>query len=415
MCIFAIDKPKIVMGIKRNKLAEPQWNFLDYAEISKEDLFSAERWGKTADWHIILNQVEKTRKASQMIDIKIYPSSLFLSAIDLLEANLLMVDDLFYYLTGVRIPWNKQEWEEARKRLVFWNMDCYEVLKKIRNGLLQIKDNLTLCLKQEPIWDISLKVGKIRKATALALGPSPVIPPLDHEWHAYEYAHKYYEGSEIDQEALATQIKRILDILQEYAVIFLYIYNEFPDFSNLLALFCQSEKAQTEYIEPWRHDFDGTRDSLIAKMEKDPKLGPWVNRFVHLPKVEKIHYQLFYNAKNLYMPEDEEECYNTENWISILTIAAVLQEYNEQHATDTATNKDDDEILLTKLSMFFKDDDIAKRFLDAARTMEDRQIIALLKHYKKYGNCTDTSKALWYVLNEAGVYTAGYSNWSAQI
>lgn len=320
------------MGIKRNKLAEPQWNFLDYAEISKEDLFSAERWGKTADWHIILNQVEKTRKASQMIDIKIYPSSLFLSAIDLLEANLLMVDDLFYYLTGVRIPWNKQEWEEARKRLVFWNMDCYEVLKKIRNGLLQIKDNLTLCLKQEPIWDISLKVGKIRKATALALGPSPVIPPLDHEWHAYEYAHKYYEGSEIDQEALATQIKRILDILQEYAVIFLYIYNEFPDFSNLLALFCQSEKAQTEYIEPWRHDFDGTRDSLIAKMEKDPKLGPWVNRFVHLPKVEKIHYQLFYNAKNLYMPENEEECYNTENWISILTIAAVLQEYDEQHA-----------------------------------------------------------------------------------
>ena len=65
--------------------------------------------------------------------------------------------------------------------------------------------------------------------------------------------------------------------------------------------------------------------------------------------------------------------------------------------------------------MFFKGDDIAKRFLDAARTMEDRQIIALLKHYKKYGNCTDTSKALWNVLNEAGVYTAGYSNWSAHI
>ena len=410
------------MRIKRNEVAEPQWNFLDYAVSSREALFSPERWGKTADWHIILNQVEKTRKASQMIDIKIYPSSLFLTAIDLLEANLLMVDDLFYYLTGVRIPWNKQEWEEARKRLVFWNMDCYEVLKKIRKELLQIKENLTLCLKQEPIWDISLKVGKIRELTALALGPSPLIPPHDHEWYAYEYAHKYFEVTEMDQEALATQIKRIQDILQDYAVIFLRIYNEFPDFSQLLALFCQSEKVQKEYIEPWRHDFGGTRDSLIAKMEKDPKLGPWVNRFVHLPKVEKIHYQLFYSAKNLYMPEDEEECYNTDNWISILTIAAVLQEYDEQHGVSAPIImkplKIDREVLLTKLSVFIPDETVAKRFVEAAPTMNDRQTIALVKQYKKYGQCVitkNTSKALWEILHEAGLYTAKYSNWSAQI
>ena len=406
------------MGIKRNEVAEPQWNFLDYAVISKEDLFSPERWGKTVDWHVILNQVEKTRKASQMIDIKIYPSSLFLTAIDQLEANLLMVDDLFYYLTGVRIPRKEQEWKEARKRLVFWNMDCYEVLKKIRKGLLQIKENLILCLKQEPIWDISLKVGKIRKSTAIALGPSPVIPPHDNEWYAYEYAHKYFEVTEIDQEALAAQIKRIQVILQDYAVIFMRIYNEFPDFSQLLALFCQSEKVQKEYIEPWRHDFGGTRDSLIAKMEKDPKLGPWVNRFIHLPKVKKLHYQLFYSSQDLYMPEDEEECYNTDNWISILTIAAVLQEYDEQHGVSTPIImkplKIDREVLLTRLSVFIPDETVAKRFVEAAQTINDKQVIALVKHYETYGQCLNTKKALWELLHEAGLYLAKYSNWSAQ-
>ena len=403
------------MGIKRNEVAEPQWNFLDYAVRSKANLFSAERWGETADWYIILNQVEKARKASQMIDINIYPSSLFLTAIDLLEANLLMVDDLFYYITGVRIPWSRKEWEEARKRLVFWNMDCYEVLKKIRKGLLQIKENLNHCLKQEPIWDISLKVGKIRELTALTLGPSPVIPPLDYERYAYEYAHKYYEVTEIDQEALAAQIKRILDILQEYAVIFLYIYNEFPDFSHLLALFCQSEKARTEYIDPWRHDFDGTRDSLIAKMEKDPRLGPWVNRFVHLPKVEKIHYQLFFSDKNHYMPTDEEECYNTNNWISILTIAAVLQEYDKyQAAPDEASDKD--KALLLRLSLFFKDENAASRFWESAKAMKTNdEVIELVKKNIDYSIYYGKSKKLWSLLYDEKIYTKKYSNWCEQL
>ena len=408
------------MGIKRNEVAEPQWTKWDYAVSSKEDLFSPERWGNTVEWDIILNQVEKTRKASQMIDIKIYPSSLFFTAIDLLEANLLMVDDLFYYLIGVRIPRKKQEWEEAKKRLVFWNMDCYEVLKKIRRGLLQIKENMTLCLKQKPIWDISLKVGKIRKITAHTLGPSPVIPPLDDEWYAYEYAHKYFEVTEIDQEALATQIKRIQDMLQDYAVAFLYIYNEFPDFFHLLALFCQSEKAQSEYIEPWRHDFEGTRDNLIAKMEKDPKLGPWVHRYDHLSRKKSVHFQLFYDEKHLMEPINKEECYNTDNWLSILTIAAVLQEYDEQHGISapvpTEPDKEADDELLLNLSLYFKDDDTVRRFLESVRVMKtDTEIITLVKKHREARTCTDTSKKLWQILHDANIYKAKYRNWMDQL
>ena len=115
------------MGIKRNKAAEPQWNFMDYAVRSKEHLFSDGRWGEKVNWDIILKQVEKTQQASQMIDINIYPSSLFFTAIDLLEANLLMVDDLFYYLTGIRMTETKIFFEEVRHRLGFWNMDSYKI------------------------------------------------------------------------------------------------------------------------------------------------------------------------------------------------------------------------------------------------------------------------------------------------
>ena len=77
--------------------------------------------------------------------------------------------------------------------------------------------------------------------------------------------------------------------------------------------------------------------------------------------------------------------------------------------------KMDKEVLLTRLAVFIPNEVIAKRFVDAARTMNDRRIIGLVKQYKKYGQCLNTKKALWELLYEAGLYTAKYSNWSAQI
>lgn len=123
------------MEIKINKAAEPQWESWDYAIVSKEDLFSPKRWGYTVDWDIILKQVEKIQQVSQMIDVDIYPSKPFFDALDLLETNMLMLDDMVYYLTGIRIDGNIPLSEEAQNRLLFWNMDCYKVLRKIVDGL----------------------------------------------------------------------------------------------------------------------------------------------------------------------------------------------------------------------------------------------------------------------------------------
>lgn len=401
------------MGIQRNETKEPQCDHLDYSINS--DLFSLERWGETVNWNIILKQVERTRQASQMIDISIYPSGLFFTAIDLLEANLLMVDDLFSYITGMRMSGPKLGKEDIYKVLGFWNMDCYKVLKQIRKELNNSRIVLTDCLKNESIWDITVRVGEKNAQIKYLTKLDSKLFLFDEQ--AYAYACSHFVVGQIDKESFANQLVNILELINRFDDCFSCIYRFNIEFPKLLALFRQSEIVQRDYLEPWRQDFDGTRDSLIAKMEKDPKLGSWVNRYTHLPKGESLLYSYSYNYD--ISTEEEEECYNTDNWISILTVAAVLQEYDEQHAQSepptTKPLKIDEEVLLTRLSVFIPDEVIAKKFVEAVKDMNDRRTIALVKHYKQYGQCVDTSKALWELLHEAGLYTAKYSNWSAQI
>lgn len=410
------------MGIKRNKLAEPQWESFEYAKIDKENLFSYNLWKHTINWNLLLEHIKKTEGACQMINEYIYPSRLFTACIDILEANMCILNDIFYYEMGVHPEADTKEmWLILGAHyLRFWNMDWYKEMKMIYEGLHRIENHLIKCLRRKQLSDIADEV--FMKSNDARAFQDFLREPNDDIFNncAYSYACEAYKDSETDKNTLVDQIVNIVNTIETHKMLLDYFINinesafSILNFECLVKMFRQSEKGEN-FIKPWRRDYEGSRDSLIAKMEKDPELGLWVNRYSHLREEsdEKTTIQLFcdedYNIKNI------EETFNTDNWIRLLTIAAVLQEYDEQHATDTATNKDDDEILLTKLSMFFKDEKIAKRFLKAARTMEDRQIITLVKHYKKYGNCTDTSKALWYVLNEAGVYTAGYSNWSAQI
>lgn len=408
------------MGIKRNEVEEPQWTEWDYAVKTKEELFSAKRWRKTPDWSIILKQVERTRQASQMIDIRLYPSTLFFHAIDLLEANLYVIDDMFYYLTGMRLIGTKPRSEELKLKLGFWSMDSYKVLEQIEEGLMQAKSPLIECLKQEPLWDISLKVVEKRPLSDHLIGTAPVPTLLTEEECAYMYAREHYEADGMDQEALATQIVNILELAGHFAYSFFRIYGDFFDFSQLLALFCQSEKAQHDYIEPWRHDFGGTRDNLIAKMEKDQKLGPWVHRYDHLSKERSVPFQLFYDEKKLVGPVNKEECYNTDNWLSILTVAAVLQEYDELHSMPTPTaaesNKVDDDALLLKLSLCIKGDKAPEQFMKSALDLHNnKDIILLVKKYYDRQLIIGNSKDLYNILFEAKLYTKTYTNWRGQL
>lgn len=319
------------MGRQRKKVAEPKFDHNDYVVQNFRGYFFPTRWNVTPDWNIILKQVERTRQASQMIDIHLYPSTLFLTAIDMLETNLYVIDDLFYYLTCQRLIGGDFMSKPVLYTLGFWNMDCYKVLEQIREELHQATKPLIESLKYEPLWDVTLKIVEKGTLSERRVGSAPI--PMRHhtEERAYAYVCERHEATQIDKDALVNQIDNILRLVQHYQMFFFDIYGYHIDFSELLEWFCKSERAQKAYIEPWQHDFGGTRDSLISKMEKDPKLGPWVNRYDHLSKGVSVPVQLFYNGISP-KPINEEECYNTDNWISILTVAAVLQEYDELHA-----------------------------------------------------------------------------------
>ena len=77
--------------------------------------------------------------------------------------------------------------------------------------------------------------------------------------------------------------------------------------------------------------------------------------------------------------------------------------------------KYNEEELLSKLCLYFSDEEKAKRFLNSVKNMNDKEIIARVKKDKNANICTDTSKSLWRVLHDAHIYKATYANWNKQL
>lgn len=425
MCIFAIEKTKNDMGIKRNEVAEPQWNDWDYAKIDKENLFSNNHWKRTINWNLLLEHVKNTENACQLVNGAIYPSRLFTAYIDILEANIHILNDIFYYETGIPPkPVNKDIWFfQVIHCLRFWNMDWYKEMKMIYEGFYRIGNHLISSLEQKSLSEIADEVFKICKFAKSF--QTTRQESCDYTYHrAYSYAQDAYRDSETDKNALTDQIVYILKNIRSYTLFLDYLlkinYDSFGNiqFKYLLEMFRKSRRADY-FITPWRHDFMGSRDNLILKMEKNPELGPWVNRYTHLregvddDKAVQLFCDEFGNVKNI------EETFNTDNWIHVLTVAAILQEYDEQHdvSQHTATESDqtENDDLLIKLSSFFIDEDTARRFLKQIQGMKDRKIATLVNSYHTHNLCSDTSKDLWEVLHDANLYKSGYKNWNAQL
>jgi hypothetical protein len=437
------------MAIKRNDLAEPQWLYGDYAIRDKENLFSEDLWKRTINWHLLLEHVKKTENACQLINQYIYPSRLFSAYIDILEANLYILRDIFYYETGaIKTPDTKATWfAQATHALRFWCLDWYKEMESLYEGLHRIENHLIMCLRRTQLSEIAYGVFKKSR-----LAKSFVPTPTDHRYnifndHAYDYACDAYREAETDKDALIDRIANMVNILEDHQAVLFFLIHDFTvstlSFESLITMFRQSGRGES-FIRPWRRDFTGSRDSLIIKMEKDPELGPWVNRYTHLREeyIEHTAKQLFCdeygNAKN------KEEVLNTDNWIRFLIIASVLQEYDEQHsavaakpdkdeaadaakddAADSKPNEkntanaamtEEERTLRMKLSLYFRDDDVIDRFLDHARQLKkDKEITTLVQNNHNRKLCLNISKGLWRVLHDANIYKSSYSNWNAHL
>lgn len=394
-------------------MSEPQWHEWNYAIIDKDDLFSNKLWKHCMYWDDMLQQIDNIEKISQQIDADMYPSRLFSGYIDLLEANMYILDDIFYYESGKRIgsEYHPLSLLPAVYSLRFWNLDRHKWIETAYKGIIRIKDQLMNCLRQKPLLEIADDI--IKNSDHGSLG---IITPPPHNSHSPQYyAFEAYRDSDTDKNALVNQIVIILNFLENYEMILSFFVDErtfgLLSFEKMLSSFRQSEKGET-LIQPWRRDMEGSRDSLIAKMEKDLDLGPWVNRYTHPKEDKNILFHLFCDDHLLL--RDEEEMFNTDNWIRILTIAAVLQEYDEHQAESAETSAKEEDTLL-RLSLYIKEN-LAGKFLESAHTMKtDKEIIALVRQYYDNKMITGASKDLWSVLNDANLYKKTYNNWRDQL
>ena len=397
-------------------MSEPQWKIWDYAKINKNDLFANEFWKQTVEWDVLLEHVKKTENACRLMDKYVYPSRLFQAYIDILEANLYVLDDLFYFLTGIRVGNHPNTCSLLHNLfdLRFWNLDCRQEMDLISKVLERIEKHLMKCLKQRPLWEIADGVvKKSRHAGELKSINRDVHDFTLNKDRAYAYAYDGYRESVTNNEELVDQIVNILNLLNNYQDIFnnFDMTVELVKFGPLLTSFRQSEKGKN-LIKPWKRDFEDSRDSLIAKMEKDPELGPWVNKYTHLREDEDVIAQLFCDDLG-YFERNEESC-NTDNWIRIFTIAAVLEEYDE-HQADTAEASAKEEDTLLRLSLYIKENQ-AEKFLKSAHKMKtDKEIIALVSNYYENHLIAGASTDLWKVLYDAKLYSRKYSNWRDQL
>ncbi|MBR5395595.1 MAG: hypothetical protein IK144_11040 [Bacteroidaceae bacterium] len=333
------------MGIKRNEAAKPQWNKWDYAEESKHDIFSRECWNKTVEWDVLLEHAKKAKGICHLLFENTYPSSLFFASIDLLEANLYVFGDLFYWLTGLNA--NTADFEmylEAISHIRFWNMKCYKNLRQTCDELRKIESLFIECLKQEPLWD-DLKDSPVWESdNRLSLARKRMDKPnlqteekLFARHRAFAYVREIYKVPKADEADLIQKIAKILQLTEFFKFLLgacgdCYYYN----FASLLSSFRKSEKARSRYIKPWERYYNGTRDSLIEKMRNNPDLAPWVDRYICLEEDCNLIGRLFCeeSADGVFFPLKkgmEEHYYNPDTWLNILTIAAVLMEYDEQH------------------------------------------------------------------------------------
>lgn len=93
------------------------------------------------------------------------------------------------------------------------------------------------------------------------------------------------------------------------------------------------------------------------------------------------------------------------------TYILYLEESRAAHVKPIA-----DEELRDKISLYFKDEETAGRFLKQLRAIDkDGDKMALVRKYKNAGLCLNPSKALWRALNDAQLYTKGYTNWNQQL
>lgn len=376
-------------GLKIRSLSAPFWVRDDFAEVSKYDLFSEKRWGISVHWDVLYEHTKSISNIINLFDEDIYPSTLFDTYLNVLKANLNVFGNLFYYLTGEKIIKESLYADETQSvkrilhRLEFWNLDCIAEIEQISTLLDQIEMRLECILNWNNMHDVRAILKPSMRAN---LSSEKKIMCGKYPAYLYAYEEYVYPFRKDTAKKVAKQFETIETALSNYGILFFLLTNSLPDldFNYLLAEFRKSERGKS-LLKAWARDMECSRERFIDNLEKDPELGCWVHKYLHLRENEDVVTQLFYNETTGEVA-NKEKCYNTSNWISILKIATLLREYDERH------NKPGKRVSMkTKPIKSFSD-----FIIDAERTDE-----IMGKLHRLIGNKTNTdalriiTRAMW--------------------
>ncbi len=395
------------MSIERNKVEKPKWGPFEYGTLSGYDVFSEERWKQTVEWDKLMDQAEQINFAVSLLVKAPYPTRLFLSYIDILDANIYIFGDLFYYLTGGLftdgISNTGTRHDETWERLQFWNIDCHETIQKIAESLYKSQNTLRNILQRDELMRVKEMLDSYCDPDTEEL----LAKNTPEDESAYHYIREIYGVQGINEFALAQQINDILIFLQQDAD-FMFQWAQgwysdcflLDDFTSLLAKFVNSERGR-KIVKGWEHELNGTREDLIVSLEREKKYQPWVRQYCHLSDKNNIIHELFAD-NDCSLDIDYKKLNNTDNWINILSIAAILQEYDKL------------QIIVNALKPFFNNEMNAKSFYERIKGAEPKTITALVKKLAKDNIISDKGKSLYTVLHNNDLYAPTYQNWNEQ-
>lgn len=306
------------MSITRNKVKLPVRSCFE--RLHEYNLFSPE-YRKTrhdySEWRMLLEHASRMENSCRQLNVTIYPSRLFMAYVDILEANLYVFNDLFYFITGEQVSDNLYDNPQFFNPFDFWDMGCYKEIGQIHECIVRTDSYLYNCLNQGPLQPIFTDV--VARTGWYTDYEADYPPQSIREKRAYFRVQLAYKEPLTDEDALIVQLVRIQHFLGAYKVIFSSPSFDTGSFPWLLAQFRKSPMCQ-EFISSWSYDLSGSLRDLESSIKESDKLGRW------WPKVKNVPIRAVYETLDF---TSEDERHNPENWIQILKIYALIAEYED--------------------------------------------------------------------------------------
>lgn len=383
-------------------------------------IFDLDGWDRIIDWETIEKQVEHIDTLATYMEEHDLPPLLYKTYLDLLHTSLQVLRDVFFVNTGFYLDIDnpaKIEEQDDFKKLRFWLLRDIEVTRRVFTVFerlfhyhkIQSLDSHMICDYVDGAWDsVEIKLRGIDSDEEVKRVIGEQKFRSIKSW-CMTYAYSPYENREgVDSISTVSQSLEVSRYIGEFFQLFFqlaYIYQiEEDSLTELIDELTHSEYGEFR-LGGWRKDMNVSKEVFINKLETDNELKPLVRDVVAVLEGKRSVRSLFNDGS--FPPQvDISKCSNLLNWINIIVIAALLNEYEEKQ-----------KIVNQLKPYFYNDEDKARKFYGQIDGLEPTMITSFVMKLVKYEHYPEVlkSKSFWQVLHNNKLYPNSYPNWNDQL